>query len=504
MIPPRVLTIAGSDSGGGAGIQADLKTMTSLHVYGSSVLTSITSQNTLGVDGIHTLPTEFVGKQIDAVLSDIGTDAVKTGMLATIDIINVVVDTVSRYPDATKHLVVDPVMISTSGSELLTTSAVDTMKQKLFPITYLLTPNVPEAEFILGLEKGSIKTLDDVYKASKELAQMGPSYVLLKGGHLPQARDGKTMMIDVLYDKSTDTYEEVVNPFIDTKNTHGTGCTLSSAIASGLAKKMDIREAVKTGISYVAAALDNSIGTIGSGAGPLNHFHNVVAKPYAGNSVVKALIESLPENIWSDFIDHKFVRGIADGTLKRESFEHFIKQDYLYLQNYARAAALAAYKTRDIEMTAHYAKIILHIHHEMKLHVEYCASWGITKEDILNTPESVYNVAYTRYVLDQGATGDAMDLQVAMAPCSLGYGEIGRKLYNDPNTKREGNPYWQWIVNYAAEDFQASVDENRALLEKLALHHISTSATRWSEVCEIFKQATILEIQFWEMGWKCA
>lgn len=213
--------------------------MTSLHVYGSSVLTSITSQNTLGVDGIHTLPTEFVGKQINAVLSDIGTDAVKIGMLATIDIINVVVDTLSQYPDAIKHLVVDPVMISTSGSELLTTSAVDTMKQKLFPITYLLTPNVPEAEFLLGFEKGSIKTLDDVYKASKELAQMGPSYVLLKGGHLPQVRDGLTMMIDVLYDKFTDTWEEIVNPFINTKNTHGTGCTLSSAIASGLAKKMD-------------------------------------------------------------------------------------------------------------------------------------------------------------------------------------------------------------------------------------------------------------------------
>jgi hydroxymethylpyrimidine/phosphomethylpyrimidine kinase len=191
------------------------------------------------VNGIHTLPTEFVGKQINAVLSDIGTDAVKTGMLATIDIINVVVDSVSQYPDAIKHLVVDPVMISTSGSELLTPLAVDTMKKKLFPLTYLLTPNVPEAEFLLGQEKGSIKTLDDVYKAAKELAKMGPSYVLLKGGHLPQVRDGITLMIDVLYDKSTDTYEEVVNPFIDTKNTHGTGCTLSSAIAAGLAKKMD-------------------------------------------------------------------------------------------------------------------------------------------------------------------------------------------------------------------------------------------------------------------------
>ncbi|CAO3658273.1 unnamed protein product [Umbelopsis ramanniana] len=504
MIPPKALTIAGSDSGGGAGIQADLKTMTSLHVYGSLVLTSITSQNTLGVDGIHIMPKEFVAKQLHAVLSDIGADAIKTGMLASAEIVETIVEVLGHYPEAAKYIVVDPVMISTSGSELLTPLAVDIIISKLLPITYILTPNVPEAEHLLGKPQGTIKNLQDVYEAAKSIAAFGPSFVLLKGGHLPQVRQGKTLMIDVLYDKAADSYHEIVNPFVDTKNTHGTGCTLSAAIASGIAKKMDAKEAVESAVAYVAAALENSIGDVGSGAGPLNHFHNVMAKPYAGNSVVKALIASLPQNIWSDFIDHKFVRGIADGTLKRESFEHFIKQDYLYLQNYARAAALAAYKTRDIDMTAHYAKIILHIHHEMQLHLQYCETWGISKQDILETPESVYNVAYTRFVLDQGATGDAMDLQVAMAPCSLGYGEIGRKLYDDPNTKRDGNPYWEWIVNYAAEDFQASVDENKLLLEKLALHHISTSATRWQEVCEVFKQATMLEIQFWEMGWNCS
>ncbi|GAB5586905.1 trifunctional hydroxymethylpyrimidine kinase/phosphomethylpyrimidine kinase/thiaminase [Umbelopsis nana] len=434
MIPPRVLTIAGSDSGGGAGIQADLKTLTSLHVYGSSVLTSITSQNTLGVDGIHNLPKEFVAKQLHAVLSDIGTDAIKTGMLASAEIIETVADVISQYPDYSQSIVVDPVMISTSGSELLNPLAVTTLIEKLLPLTFILTPNVPEAEYLLGQGRGSIKDLNDVYQAAKELASFGPRFVLLKGGHLPQSRDGQKWMVDVLYDKVADCHLEIVNQFIDTKNTHGTGCTLSAAIAAGLAKKMDAKEAVQTAVSYVAAALDNSIGAIGSGPGPLNHFHNVVAKPYAG--VVKALIGSLPANVWSDFIDHRFVRGIADGTLKRESFEHFIKQDYLYLQNYARAAALAAYKTKGIDMTAHYAKIILHIHHEMQLHLDYCATWGITKQQILDTPESVYNVAYTRFVLDQGATGDAMDLQAAMAPCSLGYGEIGRKLYDDPNTKR--------------------------------------------------------------------
>jgi hydroxymethylpyrimidine/phosphomethylpyrimidine kinase len=259
MMPPKVLTIAGSDSGGsvlhylissgfrrsthtflfsGAGIQADLKTMTSLHVYGSSVLTSITSQNTLGVDGIHVMPKEFVAKQLHAVLSDIGADAIKTGMLASAEIVETIVEVLGHYPEAAQYIVVDPVMISTSGSELLAPLAVDIIIKKLLPITYILTPNVPEAEHLLGEPKGTIKDLQGVYQAAKSIASLGPSFVLLKGGHLPQQRDGQTLMIDVLYDKGTDSYHEIVNPFVDTKNTHGTGCTLSAAIASGIAKKM--------------------------------------------------------------------------------------------------------------------------------------------------------------------------------------------------------------------------------------------------------------------------
>lgn len=213
--------------------------MTSLHVYGSSVLTSITSQNTLGVDGIHIMPKAFVAKQLHAVLSDIGADAIKTGMLASAEIVETIVEVLGHYPEAAKYIVVDPVMISTSGSELLTPLAVDIIISKLLPITYILTPNVPEAEHLLGKRQGTIKNLQDVYEAAKSIAAFGPSFVLLKGGHLPQVRQGKTLMIDVLYDKAADSYHEIVNPFVDTKNTHGTGCTLSAAIASGIAKKMD-------------------------------------------------------------------------------------------------------------------------------------------------------------------------------------------------------------------------------------------------------------------------
>ncbi|KAI9243721.1 Phosphomethylpyrimidine kinase-domain-containing protein [Phascolomyces articulosus] len=471
---PKVLTIAGSDSGGGAGIQADIKTLTSLNVYGSSVLTSLTSQNTLGVDAIHDVPTEFVKKQLEAVLSDIGTDAIKTGMLSSGPIIHTIVDTLKKYPH--EKLVVDPVMISTSGSKLLVDDALQTFIKELLPITLVLTPNVPEAEVLLGSSQGTIHTLDDMHEAAKKLGAMGPKYILLKGGHLPQEIKGEKKVVDVLYDSKTGDVHDIVNDYCDTKDTHGTGCTLSAAIAGELAMGHDVLSACTRATTYVQDAIHSSLASIGKGAGPVNHFHNIHSTPYSGKSFVKALIGALPAGLWDEFIHHPFVRGMADGTLPRESFIYYLKQDYLYLQHYARSAALAAYKSPNIDMAARNAKIILHIQEEMQLHLKYCEEWGISKQDILTTKESVYNVAYTRYVLDKGATGDQLDLQVAMAPCLLGYGEIGIYLYNDPKTKRE------------------------ELLEELAVHNVSTSPSRFKEVCDIFEQGTRLEIAFWQMG----
>ncbi|KAI8377831.1 Phosphomethylpyrimidine kinase-domain-containing protein [Radiomyces spectabilis] len=497
---PRALTIAGSDSGGGAGIQADLKTFTSLHVYGTSVVAALTSQNTLGVDAIHDVPVEFVQKQLEAVLSDIGTDAVKTGMLSSAAIITAVVQTLKKYPEAARHIVVDPVMVATSGSRLLAADATQAYISELLPITYLLTPNVPEAEVLLGQQKNSIQSVQDMHAAARKLGEMGPKYVLLKGGHLPVERENGKKVVDVLYESSTGVIKEFVNPYVDTKNTHGTGCTLSSAIAAELAKGKDAFRAVVAGTTYIQDAIQDSLGCIGKGSGPINHFHNVRWMPYEGKSFVEALKSSLPTGVWDQFIDHPFVRGMADGTLPKENFIFYIKQDYLYLQHYARAAALAAYKSADIEMCARNAKIVIHIHQEMQLHLKYCEKWGISKEEVLATPESVFNVAYTRYVLDKGATGDQLDLQVAMAPCLIGYGEIGMKLYNDPNTKREGNPYWTWIENYAEGDYQEAVRTGRNIMEELAQHNVSTSPTRFREVCNIFEAATKLEIEFWEMG----
>ncbi|KAI8971122.1 Phosphomethylpyrimidine kinase-domain-containing protein [Pilobolus umbonatus] len=497
----RVLSIAGSDSGGGAGIQADIKTLTSLHVYATTAITSVTSQNTLGVNGIHDIPASFVEQQIKTVMSDIGTDSIKIGMLSSAEIIHAVANTLKQY--YVDHIVVDPVMVSTSGSALLAPEAKQALIQELLPMSFILTPNVPEAETILDMETGSIQTVEDMVKAAKQIAELGPRYVLLKGGHLPITTNEVSQVIDVFYSSESGHYKEFVNEFVETTDSHGTGCTLSSAIAGELAKGVGVDLAVKNAINYVQMAIKQPFIKIGRGNGPINHFHNMKWSPYENQSLISAIKDRLPDNLWSDFIHHPFVQRIGDGTLPTECFIHYLKQDYLYLQQYARAASLAAYKSSTLEEIGANASIVVHIAKESQLHIEYCAQWGITKEEVLNTTESVFNSAYTRFVLDKGATGDLLDLKVAMSPCLLGYGEIGLHLFNDPATKREGNPYWKWICQYAADDYQEAVRTGIDELEKLASHSISTSETRFDEVVRTFEQATRLEIMFWEMGLNC-
>ncbi|MCX7682580.1 MAG: bifunctional hydroxymethylpyrimidine kinase/phosphomethylpyrimidine kinase [Anaerolineae bacterium] len=256
---PRCLTIAGSDSGGGAGIQADLKTFAALGVYGMSALTAITAQNTLGVQGVYELPADFVGLQIDSVVSDIGVDAVKTGMLANADIIAVVAAKVREH--ALPNLVVDPVMVARSGDPLLRADAREALIGLLLPLAVVVTPNLHEARVLTGME---LTTLEDMERAAAAIHRMGPRYVVVKGGHLTAGES-----IDVLYDG-----EHVVHlssPRVETKNTHGTGCTFASAIAAGLAKGLEVAEAVRQAKEYITLALRYSLD-LGRGHGPTHHF----------------------------------------------------------------------------------------------------------------------------------------------------------------------------------------------------------------------------------------
>ena len=269
----RVLTIAGSDSGGGAGIQADLKTFASLGVYGMSVITSITAQNTIGVQGIHDLPPEFVALQIDSVISDIGVDAAKTGMLSSSAIIDVVASKVKKYK--IPNLVIDPVMYAKSGDPLLRPDARDTLINKLLPLSTLITPNISEAEFLSGIK---IKGIEDMKKAGKKIKKRVGADVLVKGGHLR----GKA--VDILYTDGEFFIFE--SERIDTKNTHGTGCTYSAAIASELAKGYSLYDAVKSAKVFITDAIKNSI-EIGKGKGPTNP----IASLYRDTEKYRTLIE---------------------------------------------------------------------------------------------------------------------------------------------------------------------------------------------------------------------
>lgn len=264
----KALTIAGSDSGGGAGIQADLKTFSALGCYGMSVITAMTAQNTQTVSAIQAAEADFVTQQIDAVMEDIGTDAIKIGMLFSAEIIEAVADRLKAH-QATK-IVLDPVMISKSGDKLLKDDAIETMVKQLFPLAALITPNIPETTTLTGLE---IKTDEDMDEAAERLFETGARNVLIKGGHL----DGRQSS-DALYSKSSNETEKYMfsAPRIETRNTHGTGCTYSSAIAAYLAQDYDLENAVKFAKQYIKEAIkDGADYTLGSGHGPLNHFYDV-------------------------------------------------------------------------------------------------------------------------------------------------------------------------------------------------------------------------------------
>jgi hydroxymethylpyrimidine/phosphomethylpyrimidine kinase len=260
-VPPKAMTIAGSDSGGGAGIQADLKTFAAHAVYGSSVITAITAQNTQAVTGVHELPVEIIAAQIDAVMSDIGADAAKTGMLSSPEIVETVADGIERH--SIRNVVVDPVMIAKSGDRLLQEAAVDAVRRYLLPLAHVVTPNLPEAEVLSGM---TISDESDMIEAAKRIAGCGPAVVVVKGGHL----EGPP--VDIAWDGRTVSYFET--PRVATMATHGTGCTYSAAIAANLARGLDVRSAIEQSKQYLYGALVHAY-TVGGGHSPVHHFHQL-------------------------------------------------------------------------------------------------------------------------------------------------------------------------------------------------------------------------------------
>ena len=255
----KALTIAGSDSGAGAGIQADLKTFAAHGVYGTSAITAITAQNTIGVTAVLAVNPNLVGAQIDAIIADIGAHAVKTGMLANTAVIDIVVKKIRQH--RLINIVVDPVMVATSGDLLIEKSAVAALRNKLIPLATIVTPNIPEAEVLAGMK---LRGADEIRKAAIRIVEMGAKTVLIKGGHL------KGSAVDFFYDGKK--FAALNAPRIRSKNTHGTGCTLSAAIAAGLAKGQQLETAVANAKRYITEALRHGY-RIGSGHSPVHHFY---------------------------------------------------------------------------------------------------------------------------------------------------------------------------------------------------------------------------------------
>ncbi|EDN90672.1 hypothetical protein SS1G_00072 [Sclerotinia sclerotiorum 1980 UF-70] len=348
----RVLVIAGSDSSGGAGLEADQKVIAAHECYAMTATTALTAQNTRGVEDIHHIPAEFVGKLIDVTIGDMGVDVVKTASAETVE---VVAKALKRHH--VKTLIVDPVMISTSGTQLLPSIAIRHLRELLLPYTTVLTPNVPEAKLLLS-DAGKFveepKNLDDLKNIAKEVQSLGPRYVLVKGGHLPLRKDGtvatkeeeKELMVDILYGEGVIT--EIRTKYQNSRNTHGTGCSMASAIASNIAKGIPLVQAVRSAC--------------------WGHF-------------IEYLLER-PDvtGAWRDHTEHAFVAGIGDGTLPMESFKYYLIQDYLYL--------VPSYKAKTMEGIAASAGIVLHIHREMALHINYCEGFGMTKAEIEACEES--------------------------------------------------------------------------------------------------------------------
>ncbi len=374
----KILTIAGSDSGGGAGIQADLKTITLLGGYGLSVVTALTAQNTCGVSAIQQLPQSFISAQIDSVLSDIGADAIKTGMLARSEIIEIVAKKIKQY--GIKKVIVDPVMFSKNGDPLLSEDGRVTLIKKLFPLATIVTPNLLEASILTDLK---IKEIDDMKEASKKIYRFGPQAVLIKGGHLKG-----DLAIDLLYDGKG--FHEFCAKRIDSKNTHGTGCTFASAIATYLAMGETLNEAIRKSKDFITLAIKYGLN-IGKGNGPLNQFAFIL-KEIKRFRVIEELKQAIE-------------------ILKKERIGHLIPEvssNLGYALPYANGPEdIASFPGRIVRfkdtiktladpefgVSSHIANIILSV---IRFDPDYCSAMNIrySKENILKLKKKGFTIGH--------------------------------------------------------------------------------------------------------------
>ncbi|KAL8243690.1 hypothetical protein R6Q59_009948 [Mikania micrantha] len=465
MTIPRVLVIAGSDSSGGAGIEADSRVLAVHGVYSMTATTALTIQNTLGVQDVIVTAPENVRRMIKANIEDIGCDAVKIGMLASAETVKVVAETLKELDVRT--IVLDPVMVSTSGSQLLPGDAVRNLRELLIPMCTVLTPNIPEATLLLrdaDIHYKAPTNLADLERLAKQVHTLGAKSILLKGGHLPLTNAlekatvecEKEITADIFYDGATLT--TIQSPYLPSTSTHGTGCSLGSAITAHLARSHTLPHSIRSSIAYINEGIRSAV-PLGHGSGPINHFHTSYHLPFTrGHFLPYILTHPDVTQPWHNFTHHPFTTALALATLPLPTFKTYLIQDYLYLTHFARSHALAAYKTTKFPRISAGATIVAAIETEMKLHLSYCVDeFGMSVDEITGADESQACVAYSRFVLDVGASQDWLALQLALLPCLVGYRVVADRLAN-LDGRVEKSRYWRWVENYAADEYKVAVD----------------------------------------------
>ena len=477
------VTIAGSDSSGGAGIQADIKTMTMNGVYAMSAVTALTAQNTTGVSGIVEVSPEFLRQQIDMVFTDIFPDAVKIGMVSSSGLIHAIADSLRHY--GARNVVVDPVMVSTSGAKLISDDAVKTLADELLPLATVATPNIPEAEILSGMK---ILTRDDMEKAAAKISGDYGCAVLVKGGHSVNDAD------DVLCEGGNLTWFHGAR--IDTTNTHGTGCTLSSAIAANLAKGSTLADSVRLAKEYISGALGAMLD-LGKGSGPMMHNFCLTGK-FAQKRDLRGILMASVSDMWPEYNNHPFVRGLETGTLDPQKFRRYIIQDYLYLNEYAKVFAVGIAKAKFLDTMQLFSKVIDAIANvEMNVHKGYMARLGVTQEELDSASRKLPNLSYTSYMLRVAYEEGEPEVLAAILSCALSYEDIAKEIVRRNPESVNHELYGTWIRTYSGEDYCGLNNVLASFLERAAEDY---SASQVAHLAEIFRECSLYEMGFWDMG----
>ena len=488
---PRILAIAGSDPSGGAGIQADLKSIAANGGYGMAAITALTAQNTRGVRGVHVPPVDFLRAQLDALSDDVTIDAVKIGMLADAEVIR----TVGAWLDTVRPpvVVLDPVMVATSGDRLLAADAEDAMRALLVRAD-LVTPNLAELAVLAGRE---LDGWDDALAAAEELSAEVGAMVLVKGGHL----SGEEAP-DALVDAARGLRQEFSGPRIATRNTHGTGCSLSSALATRLAQGADAPTAVAGARAWLRESLrEGESLRVGGGQGPISHFAGLWAR---GGLDTRPTAGEVEADWWRQIADTRaaidelpFIRALADGTLAREPFLFYLAQDALYLRDYARVLAEAARLAPTSDEQAFWA----HSAHgsivgELELHASWLTpSAGVGAATFSAEPGSA-TTAYLDHLRAVAFGGDYRELIAALLPCFWLYTDLGQRLHAGEFgafARDQRHPYASWLATYADPAF---ADATRRAIDLVAVAAAAAEPETRARMLRAFATSSAHELAF--------